>query len=522
MAEFFRYIIQNIEPLRIADDAMSQSGQSSALRYISGSAIRGYVVSSLSRKADFENIKRSLFSDSIAFMNAYLTTKEHTLIPSPMGFYEDKKTSEEGGEIQNVVIKGDFSDGFKRARIGNYCYFNREKINYYQMAMTSDLKVLVNPAKGQKRTVFRNEAIAAGQYFEGYIRLSGNKELDARIESLFEPKKIIMLGNARTVGMGKCYVIKSEPWEKIPYQEDAFSADGECYLMLLSDTVMRNCDGELCGLDLVSLQNQMDVEELQISFASTSVRSVHGYNRTWGGRLPSIPAYKAGSVFHLIYKGILSDEKMMNICKKGIGIRRNEGFGRVIFLKDYESINKKTPMKYVWSKDTEPRNSDIGQLREQDISILKIAAIKYYRDRLEKAMELYVISHPLEMKGIKNSKAGNIESRLLKYRYAPSDAVRVLKEYFGHVGEQEERFRVQQEKHSILFLKEQILNILNNPIEQTLFNNSEESSQVSSEDRVRTHIMGLEISEFFSPMDEEQMKVELLIKMIRYSRKQER
>lgn len=38
MSNYFRYVIKNMEPLRIADDSSSQNGQTNTLRYIPGSS----------------------------------------------------------------------------------------------------------------------------------------------------------------------------------------------------------------------------------------------------------------------------------------------------------------------------------------------------------------------------------------------------------------------------------------------------------------------------------------------------
>ncbi len=75
MTSYIRYIIENIEPVRIADDSMSQSGQTSTLRHIPGSSIRGLIINKLAEKmteAEFDNIKTSFLSDSVRFLNAYL------------------------------------------------------------------------------------------------------------------------------------------------------------------------------------------------------------------------------------------------------------------------------------------------------------------------------------------------------------------------------------------------------------------------------------------------------------------
>ena len=45
MSKYLKIDLKNLDPLRIADDRTSQHGQTDTLRYIPGSALRGYVMS---------------------------------------------------------------------------------------------------------------------------------------------------------------------------------------------------------------------------------------------------------------------------------------------------------------------------------------------------------------------------------------------------------------------------------------------------------------------------------------------
>ena len=130
MTEYFRFVIRNIEPVRISNDSISQNGQTVSLRYIPGSSIRGYVINKIADSQEFEAVKKILFSDKVRFLNAYLYADEKELIPSLKGFYEDKRVASGKKEIENVLVKGDFSDGLKRAALGRFCYVSGDTINY--------------------------------------------------------------------------------------------------------------------------------------------------------------------------------------------------------------------------------------------------------------------------------------------------------------------------------------------------------------------------------------------------------
>lgn len=352
--EYIKYIIRNKEPLRIADDSTSQSGQTVTLRYIPGTTMRGYIINKMAPSSDFEQLKEELFSEQVKYLNAYLCVKEKnneknsrvrfkTLVPSPKGFYENKKEVDGKKQIENVVINGAFTGGYKRASLGRYCYIQDNCVYYYNVSTASDMKIKIDQKGTEEQSVFRNEYIEKNHYFTGFIAVKQHETAE-KIKKLFE--KELILGNARSSGFGKCEVVSCELIKELPYQEYLPCEDqkNDCYMMLLSNTVLRNRDGELCGFTpemVAELGRRLEVDDLKIQYCSTSTVNVRGYNRTWGIRLPSMTAYESGSVFHLTFSGVLTLSKMQKIVESGIGIRRNSGFGTVMFLKDYEGVRYK-------------------------------------------------------------------------------------------------------------------------------------------------------------------------------------
>ena len=511
MTAYLRYVIKNEEPLRIADNATSHSGQSDSLRYISGTAMQGYIVSALCGREDFNSIKKELLSTEMAYLNAYLTTGEHVLIPSPKGFYEDKSIVDGEKPVQNVVINGDFSDGMKRASLGRFAYIEDGCIHYYNVRMESEMKNLINPAGDQKRNVFRNEMIAAGHCFEGYVRLGASPEVNDLVMSTLEEGKTIRIGNARSAGMGLCRVVESEKTDMLPWQEKGFRAEGSCYMMLLSDTAMRNEKGENCGLDLNSLEAGLGIKNLEITFASSSVRSVHGYNRTWQSRLPSVRAYEAGSVFHFKYDGTIEQEAMETLCDCGIGIRRTEGFGRILFLQDYENVNRKLAETYCYKETAAERGK--RTLDPEEVETLKQTAHSYYKNQLRTAEVRYVVSTPLKKSGVARSKIGSIEAILLQNRYDPSQAVNRLREFFGHEEDKEQKKRIQKERATLEPLEKQLMKIIDRPLTETL------SEGILGKELPQKSVMGLSVRDFYTEEEEAQDKLRLIVRMIRYDRK---
>lgn len=375
MTKYLRYVIRNIEPLRIADDSASKRGQTATLQYIPGSTIRGLVINALSKDNGFILIKKKLFSSGVRFLNAYPLAewqikseelKKKELIPSPKGFYEYKGEPDESGTkvIENSVANEDFSQyGLKKADIGKYCYIKDGRICYFPIEIGSDMKINMNREGNEEQDVFRSEYIMPGHSFAGYIaideELEGHdkssdqnerkshrniiimREVADKIRNVFSGQ--IILGNARSAGMGKCIVEECDYYEDVPYSEyqEEPPLSGKCYMMLLSNAVMRGKNGEYCGFDMDALANDLDVEKMEIEQCATSVVDVKGFNRTWKCKIPSVPMFEQGSVFRLSVEGELTEEKIRRLMDKGIGIRRDEGFGRIIFLKDYDQIHVK-------------------------------------------------------------------------------------------------------------------------------------------------------------------------------------
>lgn len=508
MEQYLKYTLKNLEPLRIADKSNSQSGQTMTLRYIPGSAIRGLIINSLAKESDFQNIKKFLFSNKIKYLNAYITANEKELIPSPKGFYEDKKIVDGKKEIQNVVINGEFSEGYKRAFLGRYCYIDSDCIHYYTVDTSSDMKIEINVEENEEQKVFRNEYITENYIFTGYIAID-KEELKERIKQIF--KHNIFLGNARSAGLGVCEVLSCEYVDVLPYKEYMEDRDlkGHCYMLLLSNMVMRNSLGELCGIDIETLQELMEVENLAIKYCSTSTVNVKGYNRTWGMKIPSAVMFEQGSVFRFTFDGVLKKETMQKIVRQGLGIRLNEGFGRVLFLKEYETVKYKSAEEY-------PKERNIvsyQKLSSEDRKTLINAAKNYYRRLLYQAMEKYIVENPIRKGNVSNSQLGIIESFTTAFQYNPEQAKKSIKNYFEHASEKENQHNTQKERNSIQKLKQYIQEEILNA------KDLEELLNLDQNIRKKDTIMEIPKSELLSDKEIDRIKLELITEMIRYDNK---
>lgn len=500
-----RYEIRSTEPVRIADNSVSQMGQTATLHYIPGSAVRGAVVGKLVEAGLFGGLKTDALSEKTAFFNAYPAgEKGNDLLPAMKGFYEDKKVAEKK-PVQNVVVNGDFTEGWKRSSFGDAVAFDGDTIKGFSVPTGSDLKIKI---VGEK--VFRNEYIRSGIHFVGYIQ--ADDALAGKIKDVFG--KEIILGNARSSGLGRCEVVKLEEYAGVPYGAYADGGDstGSLYMMLLSDTAMRDGNGEYCGLDLAQLEQLLGVQNLKIKTAATSVRKVCGYNRTWGLHIPSVSMYEKGSVFHLTFDGTCTADSKKRLMLQGIGIRKNEGFGRILFLKDYEKLTARV-QTVLLSTDRTAASSD------RDEATLLIAAKNYYNLIRERAIEEYIVRYTLEKGKISSSRLGVVHSILESNRYNPQAVESTLARYAEHDQEKEGR----QKKHidrggSSAEIISFINGIFAKPLDDTL---KEKADAKTASILSGREIMGIDKDKLINTDEEEVRKIAFILRLLKYDNKQE-
>lgn len=502
MAKYIKYTIKNIEPLRIGDDNTSLRGQTITLRYIPGSSIRGYVINKLAKQSDFEDIKVELFRDGTCFMNAYLSVDGKELIPSPKGFYEDKTGD---GQIETVLKDGKITEGKKRAALGRYCYFEENTIYYYSVETESDMKITIgNEKKDIEQNVFRNEYISRGNYFTGYIKTE-NEELCSRIKETFE--QLICIGNAKSQGFGKCEVVAVEVMEEIPFQnlvseqiDSGQGLKGACYLYLLSNTVMRDRNGNYVGIDCSKLEEKLGVTDLTVEFCSTSIVEVKGYNRQWKSMVQSVNMYEQGSIFKLKYTGEITYDKILKLMDEGVGVRRNEGYGRVLFFREVAKYTRKI------AGECEKLGTSTIVKQKEDQAVLKLVAKGYYIQLLqEKKQECLVQGKDV----IKGAKAAHVRALISANKYNSDEAVRVIKEYFKHEAEKEQKQNIQKKKDSIVSIQNKIFRILDSEFETIIGMDK------------RDAVMGIKVKDLMSQQDYRKLQLDYIIKCIRIENRKE-
>lgn len=336
-AACLHYRLRLETPLTVGYEQGSGSREESknyleTLRYLPGSTIRGYVISRLAAEdPDWFSVHRRELLGSVRFLNALPAVEGKSSIPTPAGFYEDKSGKK---PIYSVLLK-DVNPGDKRARMGAFCVPEGQTLCCASPRTSTAMRIL----RGEVQQIFNSRAMAEGTELDGFILLE-NPGLAQKISEML--CGAVSLGADRYAGSGLCSVICLEKVDELPwFRSSAADADydNELYMELLAPTLLFR-DGEPTDMDETLLAEKLGVSRVSIERCATSVTEVHGYNRTLGVNLPVLPMYAPGSVFRLRCDPKPEREALRRLEWNGIGIKRNEGCGQLLFLHAYPGIQR--------------------------------------------------------------------------------------------------------------------------------------------------------------------------------------
>ncbi|MBE6853766.1 MAG: hypothetical protein E7505_09915 [Ruminococcus sp.] len=508
--KFLRIDFTNTEPLRISDIGMSKDNETATINFVPGSSLRGAIVNNLASElkndtARFERVKKELLSSGTAFYNSYLRAGDRQMYPSPMGFYESK--NEKVKELQNVVADGEFSESYKRAKLGSYCFTEGDTIIYTSLCKSDSLNIDTG-----KKKIFRTDYINKGYSFTGYIAFGDNVSEETIIltEDIIR-NRTLRFGGGRSAGYGKVRIDSLSYLADGDYPYSGLSVTNEpevpqtVYMLLLSPMTMRSSFGEITGLNPELLEEKAGCmlrnrDEIR---ASTSVIRMSGFNRTLKNRTPEYRLYAAGSVFRLEFHKAPDAEKLRSIEMNGIGVGRNDGYGRVVFYKDYARIKHKLAYSDYAGNISESVASDDTGIRSADIENNKmIIARGIAYSRVRTAMQEKIYHEKLDKGSASNSQTGVFRSVCQKYRYSYSEAESAIRELIKHIREKEATAKKHSGSHGSqksLLLK--IENILDADVFTCL--------------GVDTKICGYDISRLIDEKNQGMLKIELLERLMK-------
>ncbi len=344
ITRYVPFVLTLEAPLTLAAPDGDPDGAAS-LTFIPGSALRGAAAQALRArgldKSSPDAFRLLILSGVVRYLNAYLAVAGQRGLPAPavlrrgldggVAFEPRTLAQPPQGELRplpdSVYCTGDAVDGlFERVRTSVRTHRRRDR----------------SAGAAAAGTLFRFEAIDAGQEFHGLLAVGGEDEATVArdVAALQEALGgLVLLGRSRRAGYGGAARLAWGP----PREREAIGgrlldgdqAAGATFRVLLaSDYVGRHpltgqVDPAAFGVELRGrLGDRVEVAERDQTF-----RLVGGYSRTWGLELPQGLALKAGSVFVVRATQPIPFADLLAVEHRGLGERRAEGFGRVLFLK---------------------------------------------------------------------------------------------------------------------------------------------------------------------------------------------
>lgn len=406
------YRVRFEEPVRITSRNDSHDTFLASQSHIPGSAVRGAVLNTLAKNDPewFEKNKRFLLKKvhfgSLLPDNGNV---DAAVIPTPKGFYADKL----GDDFYHLLTEGDVKPNTKRAKLGAFAILKAEKgeIDSWSSKTGENTRInlkLQKDASTETGGMFQTGWLEAGQTASGVISLPENApdEVKKCISAVLSGE--IRFGASVHSGLGLCKVL-SGTWEtQMPEQCYSYRTNDEIknvlYLMLLSPLALVNEFGEPCGISKELLSEKLGVTVTDL-MCSTSVTERQGFNRTMGTRLPPAMVYDSGCTFRLTCDKAPTLDAIRQLEGNGLGVRQEDGFGRVVFLKALDEIKKKTP----------PKQKSVAPMTESK--------------RKEHERAVWLGENPIP-EGLSNSQMGDFEVQCRLADKYSNDAATTLSQWF--------------------------------------------------------------------------------------------
>ncbi len=208
-----------------------------------------------------------------------------------------------------------------------------------------EMHIRIDPQTGrvEEGQLFDYVPLEAGQYFVGELRCTDKEtwELLQAFTGLAEKEPFdLQLGRATRRGYGRITLWATDRelflWELLPLQDRVPQKQEELTVILLTDTIVQDAWGRFAtGFDAIWLAEEMGfpvsiIEER----AFAGKRMADGFNTQWHLPRWRAVALEAGSSARLRLEEPVTPElqrRLRHLEQEGIGERRNEGYGRVIF-----------------------------------------------------------------------------------------------------------------------------------------------------------------------------------------------
>lgn len=339
--------------------------------FIPGGAIRGAVAARLlaeGEPADGDVFRDLILTGTVRYLHAYPEIDGRRAMPAPLSWRSEKRDPSHArdlaafsGQITEDADAEDLAEIWPEETLvsigapfaaptaasgGRSVATPRIDARLHQQRDRVKGRPWLEQKDGQEMrqgALFAYEYLEPRQVFRGAIQVTGSSSVHIeRLKRLLNSR--VLLGRSRRAGYGGDAAITFDRTEMSAEYVDVSAlltddvGNGNLFRMsLVSAYVGRHpATGQLdpSALDQDLRQRCLDVD---VERRCWSFETVGSFNQKWRLATPQAPAVAAGSVFVLRARKPLSLEMLRDIEREGLGERRVEGFGRVLFLRHHDN-----------------------------------------------------------------------------------------------------------------------------------------------------------------------------------------
>ncbi len=255
----------------------------------------------------------------------------------------------------------------KLETVDNFFILKNDDSHAYSSGQSSEMHVHIDTEsqRAVKGDLYGYNVLNAGQYFLGELYTDEKNWKLLREMAGIADVHPLRLGKARQRGYGKvtawfepqnngsqnsmAHVFIQAPLDlRVPNLNEPIT------LTLLTDTIVTNSWGQQAqGFTEDWLEPTLNLGRLEIEYEHSHTHTIDGFNAILGLPRWRDTALTAGSMVRIILKNPPNNyqdfqKQLQNLEKEGIGLRRNEGFGRIAFnhpVYDLRKIDDKFAIK---------------------------------------------------------------------------------------------------------------------------------------------------------------------------------
>ncbi len=297
-----------------------------------------------------------------------------------------------------------------------------------------EMHIRIDPVSGRVSTgdLYGYVALEPGQYFVGEITCTDAavwQTLHA-MAGLQEGVNELKLGKAAQRGYGKVSVVFQSGEKPLFHLQDLdkrITSTEQVTMLLLSDAIVPDPWGRFWrGFDPAWLKRELrlpnnvgvsiDCNQDDEKLAFSAVRTVDSFNATLGLPRTRDIAIVAGSSVRLSFQNITKDDLITYLAKiesRGIGLRRDEGFGQVAFnhpiYRQLQGIDSPmldlSPLKLASAEPSNPLTAMLQFTREWAEKLDEHAFDAFNDERFEAVARLLHVSRHTSVDAIKDELA---------------------------------------------------------------------------------------------------------------------